>query len=170
MATAPYWADDSLESNLWNFVWLGASLLPGIATVTVRKSRALDVQRGKGSDGAYIVDHGNEPASVSISLLITNKTEWDAWVAVLPSIDPQKNGGTKTPLDISHPEPNSMGITTVYVKDISGNPPTALSGKRIEIECIQWVEAPKQTNATKTPKGTAPAIVIPQTPDSADLF
>lgn len=152
MPSAPFWGGDTIEESAWNFCWLGEDLLPGIVEVTCPKTRSVDVKKQKGTDGAELEDTGYEPAKVTIKLKITDAEQWEAWLAVLPKIDPQKPGGLRQPLAILHPEPNSMGVTTVYVTTISGDPPTARSGKTITIECLQWFPAPKATKTSKTPK------------------
>lgn len=150
--SVPFWGGDLPEEHGWNFVWLGDALLPGVATVTCKKERSVDVKKRKGDDGAELEDTGYEPAQVTIKLKITNADEWAAWQEVRPKFDPQKAGGLRQPLAILHPEPNAMDVNEVYVTSIEGDPPTARSGKLITIECLQWFPAPKPAKTSKTAK------------------
>lgn len=143
MPRQPYWLGDTEEEHRWDFCYLDNQLCPGISKVTVEKSRDVDVQKPPGSDGANLSDKGYNPAKVTVELWIYTREQWEAWQDLREKIDPQRAGGLRTPISISHPEPNGLGIDTVYVQSLSGAPPSAAHGKIERIECIQWFKAPE---------------------------
>lgn len=163
MSAQTGWEVEELDAQAWNFVWLGDSLLPGIAEVTSDKGRAIDKHKSKGVDGNYLEDEGYEGGTVTIRLRIINDEQWQAYQAMLPSIDPEQIGGLKQPLAILHPEPNSKGINTVYVTRINGGHPSSSAGKVEIIECEQFFPIVKKKKTSKNPKsrGKEQEIVIP---------
>ncbi len=153
MARVPCWGGDTPDSAAWDVVGLGGKRLPGIATVSVsNRGRNIDAQASKGTDGVELKDNGLTPAKITIKLKLFEH-HWSDWLAVLPTIDPQRPGAMRQPLKIEHPEPNSVAIDTVYVTSIDGEPPDVVTGKIVTIECIQWFPRPKATKTSKTPKG-----------------
>ena len=152
--TQPYWVGNQqteAETTAWNTVILGAVFLPGVCTVTCTTGRDIDVKKEKGKDGAYLTDQGNDPADVKIVVVLPTKADWKIWLQVLPEIHPRRAGGARSPLEILHPEPNTLGIRNITIKSIKGAPPTARGGKTYEIECMEWFPEPKK------PKGTGRA-------------
>jgi hypothetical protein len=164
MASTPGWEVEGLDAQAWNFCRIGGKLLPGIVEVTCDKSRKVDKQSPKGTDGNFLKDEGYDGGKVTIKVTIINDEQWQAYQELLPSIDPEQVGGLKRPHEILHPEPNSKGIKTVFVTKISGSPPTAKSGKVETIECEQWFPAPKPKKSSDKPGGQgadAHPIIIP---------
>lgn len=155
MTTFPHWNSESFEANFWNIVWLGDFQLPGKAEVQLTKSRRIDVQTSPGSDGAYLVDKGIDPAQISITLSQWNEEQWSDWVEIFPQLDPQTAGTKRRPLEIYHPLPLTSGISTVYVQEISVNHPESGGVRTINIKCIQWFPAPKPAKTKKDPKKKA---------------
>lgn len=170
MPAQPFWVDEGGEENAWNFCWLGDDLLPGIADVEVTKSRAVDVKKPKGGDGATLSDDGYEPAKVTIKLRIYTKEQWYAYQELYPRIDPQRAGGLRTPLRIINPEPNGRGIDTVYVQSISGSTPQRGGVKTETLECLQWFPAPKPAKGKQTPPAPDPSQFGPPPPPKPDLL
>ena len=164
MAAQPGWEVEGLDAQAWNFCWLGGKLLPGVVEVTSDKARKVDKQTPKGTDGNFLADEGYAGGTVQIRITMINDEQWQAYQALLPSIDPEQVGGLKRPLEIVHPEPNSKGIKTIFVEKISGSPPTSKSGKVETLDCQQWFPEVKKAKTSKTAKGQgadAHPIVIP---------
>jgi hypothetical protein len=151
----PGWTGASgADAAAWNTCDLGRVRIPGIVTVSAEKGRDVDFKKAKGQDGGTTQDNGATQGKVTIDVILPRESHWDEWQRILPAIDPVKVGGVKKPLEISHPEPNSRGIRSVYVTMIRGMPPTARGGKRFQIECLEWFPAPKTTKGAK--KGAIP--------------
>lgn len=147
----PFWLDTEEGFSAWDALWLGDEFIPGLPTITIQKTRSVDVQKTKGQDGSFLADNGYDPAKVSISVRIWTRAQWEQWLEVLPNIDPQRPGGLRTPLSILNPVPNGMGIDTVYVTSISMGSPEG-SMLTVSIECIQWFPEPKPAKSGTTPK------------------
>ncbi len=149
-----WWLDGTL---VWDLLWLGGDLMPGLATVDAEVARKIDIQPVKGSDGATIADEGYIPSPINIALKLWLKAHWLEWQRVLPAIHPRQIGGLRRPLEIWHPAAEVLGIETIYVTKIGS--PRGEGGKDpriIPIEAIQWFPAPKpaktSSKAAKTPK------------------
>ena len=175
MGAQPFWVDEGGDEQAWDFCWLGEDLLPGLVEVEAGKSRDVDVQKNKGTDGAALSDDGYVPAAVTITLRMWTREQWAAWQDVYPKIDPQRPGGLRQPLSIVHPEPNHRGIDTIYVTSISGSSPRRGGVKTETIECLQWFPAPKPVKKSTKPK-PPPNAGGTETPDddtpppAVDLF
>lgn len=145
MTSIPYWGDDE---KAWNSVPLGDVVVPGICSVVADKGRNVEIKKTKGQDGHTMTDNGTTVGKVTITTTIVNREQWQLWQAVRERIDPVKQGGARTPLEIQHPEAQDRGIQNVYVKHIKGAPPTARGAKTFVIECEEWFPQPKPTKAT----------------------
>lgn len=142
------WIDDP---QAWNTVRLGAITLPGICQVTMSRGREIDFKKAPGKDGGESTDKGANAAKVKIRVTMTARQWRDQWLQILPTIEPAQ-GKPVGPLTIVHPEPNSRGINTIEIKDISSAPPTAKGGIVYDLDCQQWFPRPKDTKG-KAPKG-----------------
>jgi hypothetical protein len=152
MGSTPYWVGSDADETAWAACWLGDDYLPGRSIVTADGPRyEVDVQKGKSADGARLKDVGFQPGTCTIELTIFTREQWEAWLQVLPRISPSKPGGIRRPLQIVHPEPNLVGIQTVVITKIKGQPPTAKGGKVYTIDCLQWFPSVKATKPTAKP-------------------
>jgi hypothetical protein len=146
-----FWGDKN-DDGAWNNLILGGCLWPGIATVTIEKSRDIDQAKSKGKDGITLTDNGFNAAKIDISIKLFEEWHWLAIQNVLPNFDPKITGGTKTPVDIIHPTTSLSGIKYIYIQKINiGNPENGVL--TITIEAIEWFPATKATSTTKKPKG-----------------
>lgn len=149
----PDWISDP---SAWNTARLGEVSLPGIVTVeSVPCGKSIDEKKRKGRDGADLTDNGIEPAKFKVELWLTAE-DWELWLQVLPKIDPRTANTARAPLELVHPLPNSMGVRTVYVKQIEARSPSAQDGMKIIISVVQWFPQTKPTKTSTTPK-LAPA-------------
>ena len=60
----------TIASNEWDVVFFATAPTPGVAEVTVEKTRSMDEKKPVGSDGARLTIHGTNPAKIEIKLLI----------------------------------------------------------------------------------------------------
>lgn len=154
----PFWADRSDAAvKAWNTVTLGPVTLPGTCVVTAEKGREVDTKKSKGKDGPTMKDTGADQGKVTIEVTLATAEQWKEWQRIRPTIDPNRPGGSRNPLEIKHPEPADRGIQNVYVKSIKGMPPTAKGGKRYQLDCPEWVASPK---TAKTNTKTLPAAKL----------
>lgn len=145
-----WWLDGTM---LWDILWIGGELMPGLAAVDCDVARKIDVQVVKGSDGATMTDEGYEPQPIQIALKLWLKAHWIEWQRVLPIIHPRQVGGLRRPLEILHPSTESLGIETIYVRKISSPRGTGAKEPRIiTLEALQWFPAPKAAKTSKKPK------------------
>ncbi len=152
------------QDTAWNQVGLGDVYLPGICTIEgLEVGVKLDVKAPKGSDQPTTKDNGAEPTKFQIKVQLT-EADWPLWIACLPTFHPRRSGRKRTPLEIIHPEPNSLGIQNVRVQSIRSSAPTSRTGKVFVINCVEWFEEQKaQDKNTKDakPVGTpAPAAQL----------
>lgn len=149
MAAFPSWIEDP---DSWDRVGLADFWLPGICTVSgLEISRAVDIKKTKGSDGATLTDNGIDPATFQIEVRLT-ANEWPLWLAILPKIHPRRAGGTREPQKITHPEPNHVGIENVYIRKIRTSPPSPRSGRTVILDVVEWFPAPKKAKAKSAPR------------------
>lgn len=94
MSTAPHWDDDP-ES--WDRLVLAGRPLPGLARVTGRAGRKVDIRSPPGGDGARVRDRGYEPAQLEIELRVWSKAQLDELETALAQIHPR--GANPPPRD-----------------------------------------------------------------------
>lgn len=137
MSSIEFWTGNTEGQTAWNRLNLGGKVWPGIVDIDVSAERKIDVTKAKGKDKGELKDQGYENASLTIKLQITNQEQWDEVQRLLPDVHPKKNGGTRNTLEILHPKPNLLGITTIYIKKITPGTPSAKSGMVITFEAIE---------------------------------
>jgi hypothetical protein len=141
----PHW-DDRDDPLVWDTLFLAGEIWPGVCEISgAGVSRKIDVKKSKGSDGATIKDEGYQPAKLTIRLTIYSENDWQLLQALLPSIHPKRKGGVRTPLEISNPQANLLGITQIYIDKI-GIPKKPTSGDGLcvlDMSAIEWVPTPK---------------------------
>jgi hypothetical protein len=150
--TLPFWRPaDIKEASLWDFVWLGGGLVPGMcADFDISKERAIDMAKQKGQDGITLTDNGYEGAPCKMTQILWTQAQWDDFTEWLPNYDPQRPGGSRTPLDIVHPAAALLSVRSVYLRKIHlSNPVKGIL--RVDFEMVQWFPA----TATAKPKGAA---------------
>lgn len=161
----PFWT-----SPEWNNVTIGDVTLPGLQIVRRFKCGSrIEKTQTKGRNQAALKDHGQDPAPITIEVILATREHWDAWVAVVPRILPRKEDATKHPKDIVYPDLTLLGIKSVVVESIEPEPPTSSGAKRYIINCVQWVPEPKKKVAQSkssleaAPKGTLSRPAVQKT-------
>lgn len=146
----------------WDQCVLGKFLLPGVAKVSIKRSRKFDKKSAKGKNGATITDGGGEGAEVTIELSMTTADEWEAFCALASVIDPAKVAPQA--FGIVHPQTEAFQVASVMIADISADMPS--SGiYTAKIKCEEWFPTPKKgagkgKGNTTTPKGASGASNI----------
>lgn len=139
----------------WHTVVLGGETLPGIWTAQMTNgiARQIEVKKPRGNDGQEITDQGMVGPEVVLEGSLLSE-EWDAWVALVPKINPRKPGGIKSPQSVVHPLLNAHGIDKIYVHTLRPfNPDPRDNFMRIELHAVQWFPQPKKTNSKKKVDG-----------------
>lgn len=136
---------------------MAGEVWPGIAIVESDVSRAVDLQKKKGDDGANLVDQGYEPAKVKITLTGWLDEQQSELERLLPTIHPRRKGGIRTPVDIIHAETQLKGIRQIYITRIGPwafGTGAMIGTWSLTIEAVEWFPEPKpaksQTKKSKT--------------------
>ena len=145
MATQLFWGEPN-GAFLWDLCILGGEALPGIATVGTTVARKLDIKEVKGQDGGELDDQGYKNAPVTITLQLWEEWQWEEWQRIVPGFHPRNKGGSRDPLEIFHPEPNSKGVTQVYLSEIA---PIRIENGigTITLKCVEWFSKTKTKKA-----------------------
>jgi hypothetical protein len=114
----PYWGD---APAAWDQVILGSITLPGVAKVTVKRSRKIDVKSGAGVSGATTTVQGFQPADVTILVRLSSDADLQAMFAALGTLEPVIGPtATDVAFSILHPATTMRRVSAVVVKDIDG--------------------------------------------------
>jgi hypothetical protein len=154
--TTPHWADtENFGPWAWDSLWLGGDLLPGVWRTKPSKSRDVEKIKVKGSDGITLKDNGTNATGLTIVGRLWTQDQWEAFQEILPNIDPEKPGATRTPLDIYSALPELFGVRGVYIEKIEADPPESAAGfLTITITATKWFPATKPTSSNqKSVKG-----------------
>jgi hypothetical protein len=158
MSTVPYWVDPdgAAVASLWDFLWLGGVLIPGLWNVEITKSRSIDVAKVKGQDAATLTDNGYDLATVKMSGRMWLPDHLNDFKTVLLQFDPVRHGSVKYPLDIYHPVAELQGVKSIYIKSITlGNPSGGIWTPGIE--AVEWAQETTTTKTGTSPKGFSAA-------------
>lgn len=136
----------------WDICRLGQVFLPGVITIEdFEYGQDIDVQKHRKKEKARIRDNGLAPCGFNIKCEL-KASQWKDWLKILPAIQPRREGGSRTPMPIEHPLPNSCGVRDIYVHKIKIAPPSARKGMVITIKVAEWFEEEKDADGAK--KGT----------------
>jgi hypothetical protein len=152
--SAPFWIDQDFGSaSLWDFLWLGGVLWPGICKIeSVTKSRSIDEAKVPGSDGITLTDKGYNASKVKARIIIWEEHQWERLNKILPDFDPRRPGSSRTPLDIYHPTCVLLAIKSVYIHTIKVANPTGHIFN-LDLDLIEWFPKTKPATSSKQPKG-----------------
>lgn len=128
--------------SLWDQMRLSGIDMPGKWQCRPTKKRQLDIVKIRLRDGVTILDNGYFGVELTTSGVIWNEPDFSELQSILPSIDPQKAGGGRSPLDIYMPAAALMGVGTVYIAQIVVQPP-ARGQLTVDIDMVQWFAKPK---------------------------
>jgi len=141
----PHW-DQRDWPDAWDALILGEDEWPGVWEISgAGVSRKIDIKKQAGTDGASMTDEGYQPAQLTITGTIWTKDQWSELQRLIPKVHPRKPGGSRTPMEIYHPQSALLGITQIYINKI-GIPkkPSAGDGLlTLSMSAVEWVPAPK---------------------------
>jgi hypothetical protein len=149
----PFWVSEEFGNSLWDELFLGSDTWPGVWKVSPKKDRALEQAKQKGVDGVTITDNGFNAGTVQLVGVIWNLGQWEDLQALIPIYDPQKPGGSSSPLSVYHPALALLGIDTVYLKGIGLSPPNAGGSLTVTLDILQWFPKTKAATPSKKAKG-----------------
>ena len=150
--SVPFWvSEQTANGSLWDFIWLGGVLWPGIWTVDIKKARSIDQAKAKGKDGISLTDNGYKAAPVNATGLLWLAKHLSDLEEILPNFDPETVGQARGALDIYHPAAQLLGIKQVYLEEIGTSNPVK-GVLKVSLSMIQWFPSTK-TFGTKPLKG-----------------
>lgn len=130
------------SGSLWDKLRLGGIIFPGKWSGKVSKKRELDIVKVRRLDGVRILDNGYFGTAMSYTGTLWTPDQWDTFQTILPTFDPQRPGGGRSPLDYYHPAGAVLGVGTVYIVEIGIAEPS--NGMlTIPLELLQWYPRPK---------------------------
>lgn len=143
--------------KLYDQFVLAGKKSPGVCHFKGLPKRELgwEKQKAKGEDGASVVNNGVDLAEFSVELELWKDsyrdefTEWDKW---RPILETQIKEGSKSALDIYHPQLAELGIKSVVVKSWTAPSPDGKGAGIAEITFLEY--APKKKKSAGSPKGS----------------
>lgn len=108
------------QPDLWDSLTLAGVMFLGTVKVSGDPVGVdLDVTKSSGRDGSRVRDKGAKPAKVKLTLALWDEITWTLWDALLPVIDPRRQVGRRTPVDVAHPALSQRGIGKLYIEAIA---------------------------------------------------
>ena len=130
-------AVDGADVSPWDTLYLGGVVWPGIWQVGLSKKRSLDIIKVRRLDGTRTLDNGYFGAEIRAQGRIWTREQFDSLQAILPYFDPQRRGGGRSPLDISHPAAALLGVHQVYIGQIEV-PPAQPGVLLFGLDMVEW--------------------------------
>lgn len=167
MATVLSW---QVEPSTWDRLRLGNDWLPGPVTVDMPDiDSGLDVRKAPKTNRSQLVDQGYNTIISTIEMTIgfdpvdagwsSADDQFTIWQRIFAKIRP-KRAQKRVALTISHPIFNMAGVSTVYVKSVSGLKGKGPGVRTVTIKVYEQapiVSASAGVTAVGPPKG-APSI------------
>lgn len=157
-AKQPFWGEVvNNGATYWDLIIIADLEFLGFAELTGGVSRDIQVNKPKGADGATITDNGYKPAQISVTLKLVTQLDWDEYQEILlPAIHPRRKGGPRTPVVLTHPALNVLGVTRIYFTSIGAPKIGTDKIGTVELKAIEWFPAPKPVKKAAGKGRTAP--------------
>lgn len=156
MSEVPYFGNSQEDATLWDRMYLGDFLLPGVVRVTVTHAWKYEVGETEGSDGAPTVYKGRAPRSLACTLIVPDQESFDAFVEMHREINAFNTGGVVTPFEVRHPQAQIAGITSVNITDMVVPAPDSLTPWTITFTLLEH-GPPRQAQSSGSPRrGASP--------------
>lgn len=108
------------QPDLWDTLSIAGVTFLGLVKVSGDPVGVdLDTTKSSGRDGSRIRDKGVKPAKVKLTLKIWDEVTWVSWDALMPVIDPRRQVGRRTPVDVAHPALAQRGVSRLYIEAIA---------------------------------------------------
>lgn len=111
------WYDSPVE---WSTLELGGKIIPGDATIRIRRGNKWDRKDAKGEHGEEQEYNGARAADVDITIRLRTTEQYDAFQLVLPDFEPDPGKKEQKPYDIVHPTARSRKVRSICIDDIDG--------------------------------------------------
>jgi hypothetical protein len=163
----PFWYDPPAADGrtAWDVLILGGGKVPGIARVEARLGRRLDMKKAKGAHGASLTDEGYDPAQITITITIWEREHLDALRNFVAKLRP-KSTADPAAVDVVHPQLQFLGITSIFIKEISAPRPVGQGLYDVVFQAIEYMPLPKRGKSAS--KGVKPDITGLDVPMNTD--
>ncbi len=182
-----HWTDNDRDGKLsvWNTVKLDGKVFPGfddidsrsacivipsakvryavdrqrVKGLTKEENKALARKEAQGVESHRIVSEGYMPGPVTMKVLIWRPDQWSALLGYLPKINPKVQANKLRPFFIDHPFLAALGITQIFINEISTPEETGTHNLfTFEIGGFEVFDSTRSTEAKAIKaKDTAPA-------------
>ena len=140
----PYWDD---EPSTWDYLQIEDKRFVG--TVEAEPARKLEDKSGAGSDGVRYTDKGFDAKDIKLKLKLWTRQHLEDWDSLIPKIKPDyKRRAASSPITISHPSLDQLGINRVIVQSVTNIRPDAKRLYTVDITCKVY-KPPKKRNVTR---------------------
>jgi hypothetical protein len=139
----PFYPDPGAESTLYLSVSGQPPILVSqVAFVASRLDNAFDEQKQAGSNFGRVTFIGIQPAEFTVSIIVLPEDEAHFWSKVVPLFRQKGEKGNSPPLDVTNPQINRVGVTTVTCVSSFIDAPHARDGRSVGLVLREWTPAP----------------------------
>jgi len=153
------WEDPS-QYAAWERLVLAEYTFPGLASADGVCARDVEVLKQRDADGAPFKDNGYEPAEMDIEVRYLS-ADHERMREIVTALHPRTQGINRAPLSVALEQINFLGITQLYLLDIS-TPQIQDGIGSIKLRVLEYME-PTPAAKTKGPRGAKTSA--PVTPD-----
>jgi hypothetical protein len=152
--------EDPTQYAAWERLVLAEYTFPGLASAEGSCHRDVDVLKQRDADGAPFKDNGYEPTEMEITVRYLSK-DHDRMREIVTALHPRTQGINRAPLSVALEQVNFLGITQIYLKEIS-TPQIQDGIGSVVLRVLEYME-PTPAAKTKAPRGVK--TTVPATPD-----
>ena len=152
----------TFSTSEWDYCTFGGDLSPGVCTVTIHKTQAVDVKKAAGVDNATQTFHGLNPGEIDISITLWTPQQFEELKKLWKKIMPRAEKTVGTAYDFYHPSTATMGIKSVAVIAGSFGADGKVSRSKVfSIRATEWYQPKKRKTSTKTPIASIGSVLDP---------
>lgn len=142
--------EDPTQYAAWERLVLAEYTFPGLASADGVCARDVEVLKQRDADGAPFKDNGYEPAEMDIEVRYLSR-DHDRLREIVTALHPRTQGINRAPLSVALEQINFLGITQIYLLDISA--PQIQDGiGSVKLRVLEYME-PTPAAKTKAPRG-----------------
>lgn len=146
--SVPFWVVPGEEGSLWDFLYLGDRVWPGIWSVKLSKSRSVDKAKANTQDGYTLTNRGYQGAPLTATGRMWTSNQLDTLQSFIAKYDPEFSKIAE-PLDIYHPACEILTLDRVFISKMALDPPgPGAKYTTLTLEMDQWFK-PTQIKKAK---------------------
>lgn len=146
------------DPGLWQTLQINGGDVPGVTKIEATIGRKLEEKKGRGADGARIIDKGLELAKIKATVTFWTTDHWTSMEDLIDKLAARTALAHRNAVELFHPAIAALGLKKAVLKSMSSPKPSSVPGAyEIVFDFLEYNPPPaskKGTSSTRTPETT----------------